>query len=70
MFLAAEELNIKLENSVYVGDHQRDIEAGNAAKMITVTAEYGYIPLHEMPVNWQASYTIQQPMQLKQLFLS
>lgn len=70
MFMAANALNINLENSVYVGDHERDICAGNAANMITVAAEYGYIENKSELLNWNASYTIQTPLQLKQLFLA
>ena len=70
MFIAAKKLNIDLKKSVYVGDHERDIAAGNAAEMITVTAEYGYIINHSELTNWNASHIIQDPRQLKQLFLS
>ena len=44
MFLASKNLNIKPENCVYVGDHIRDIQAGNNAGMLTILAGYGYIP--------------------------
>lgn len=50
MFLAVDRLNqtfgtnIKCENCIYVGDHIRDIEAGNSANMRTILAGYGYIP--------------------------
>tara|TARA_R110001592_G_scaffold6853_1_gene37811 strand:+ start:27367 stop:28038 length:672 start_codon:yes stop_codon:yes gene_type:complete len=70
MFIAAKKLNINLNKSVYVGDHDRDIAAGNAAKMITVAAEYGYIESHSKLTDWCASHIIQHPSQLKQLFLA
>lgn len=50
MFLAVKILNEKLglnltpQDCVYVGDHIRDIEAGNNAGMMTILAGYGYIP--------------------------
>lgn len=50
MFLAVKILNETLglnltpENCVYVGDHIRDIQAGNSADMWTILAGYGYIP--------------------------
>lgn len=50
MYLAVARLNEQLgrqlqpENCVYVGDHIRDIQAGNAANMRTILAAYGYIP--------------------------
>jgi phosphoglycolate phosphatase len=70
MFLAARMLDIDLRNSVYVGDHERDIAAGKAADMITVTAAYGYIMDNEATSSWGADFIIQQPIELKTLFLS
>jgi phosphoglycolate phosphatase len=70
MFKAADILNIQLENSVYVGDHERDISAGNAANMITVAVEYGYIEHKYELLNWNATHIIQTPLQLQQLFLA
>ncbi|MFT6904886.1 MAG: 2-phosphoglycolate phosphatase [Oleiphilaceae bacterium] len=70
MFIAANKLNIDLKRSVYVGDHDRDIAAGNAASMITVAAEYGYINSNSKLTDWNASHIIQHPSQLKQLFLA
>lgn len=70
MFLAARQLNIHLPNSVYVGDHERDIAAGKAADMITVVAAYGYIMDSTATPSWGADYIIQQPLELKTLFLS
>lgn len=47
---------IKREPSqtVYVGDDERDIQAGRAAGMQTLTALYGYIEGHETPQDWGA----------------
>lgn len=70
MLLAAERLKIDLSKSVYVGDHVRDIAAGKAAHMITVAAAYGYIMDDDLPLSWEADYIIQQPIELKTLFLS
>ncbi len=70
MFKAAEILNIHLPNSVYVGDHARDILSGKAAGMITVSAAYGYIMDKKSVSEWGADYIIQHPVELKTLFLS
>ena len=69
MFLAAQKLGIQLRKSVYIGDHERDIAAGNAADMITVAVEYGYIENKTTLVQWSADHIIQHPSQLKSLFL-
>ncbi len=70
MFKAAEILNIHLPNSVYVGDHERDILSGKAARMITVSAAYGYIMDKKSVFDWGADYIIEHPVELKTLFLS
>lgn len=68
MFIAGKSLNINLNRSIYVGDHERDIIAGNAANMITVAAEYGYIDDKSELVNWKANHIIQHPSELLELF--
>jgi phosphoglycolate phosphatase len=70
MLVAAKKLGIQLKNSVYIGDHERDIAAGNSANMITVAAEYGYIDDKSEVAQWRADHIIQHPSQLKQLFLT
>lgn len=45
MYLAANHIQVAAENCIYVGDHPRDIDAGRAAKMYTILAAYGYLPL-------------------------
>jgi 2-phosphoglycolate phosphatase len=49
---------------MYVGDADRDIQAGKAAGMITVAATYGYIPPDEDPLRWNADHIIEHPQQL------
>jgi 2-phosphoglycolate phosphatase len=74
MYLALEKLGIARGGSacvLYVGDHIRDIEAGNAAGMPTILAAYGYIPAEDQPnlKKWGASHIVKTPKQLKQLLL-
>lgn len=55
---AAAELKVSCDRCLYVGDHRRDIEAGQGAGMKTVAALYGYIEDHDAPSSWQADYHI------------
>lgn len=55
------------EECVYVGDARRDIEAGKNAGMKTIIAQYGYISALENTEDWQADYSIQNPLQLLDL---
>lgn len=54
----------KPEECLYVGDAQRDIEAGNAAGMKTLVALFGYIGPQEDPKTWGASGLIQSPQDI------
>jgi phosphoglycolate phosphatase len=47
--------------ALYVGDAERDIEAGRNAGMRTLVALFGYFMEHDQPENWGADALIQQP---------
>jgi phosphoglycolate phosphatase len=51
----------KAEQCLYVGDAQRDIEAGKNAGMLTLVALYGYIGEHDNPETWGADSMIHHP---------
>jgi phosphoglycolate phosphatase len=48
---------------IYVGDDQRDVEAGRAAGMKTAIAKWGYLN-GQYPENWDADCMIEQPLDL------
>jgi phosphoglycolate phosphatase len=56
LLLACNRLGCQPRQAVYVGDHQRDIQAGNAAGMLTIAAAYGYLPPDPPVGDWGASY--------------
>ncbi len=64
LWLAADTIDIPPEACIYVGDHERDIQAGQAASMTTVAALYGFIPDSENPDTWGADHQIQAPLDL------
>jgi 2-phosphoglycolate phosphatase len=51
----------------YIGDAERDIEAGNAAGCTTVTALFGYIDEDDKPESWQADHIISHPSEIMAL---
>ena len=61
---AAEVVGVQPEHCVYVGDAERDIQAGRAAGMTTVVAAYGYISAEEDPRQWQPHGVVQAPDEL------
>lgn len=64
MFYAAELAGSTAAECLYVGDAERDIEAGRRAGMRTLTALYGYIENHENPEHWLADGSINKPTDL------
>ncbi len=64
MYHACKLLHCAPREAIYIGDAKRDIEAGNAAGMHTITALYGYINGEEEPENWGANATIKSPIEI------
>lgn len=63
LFLACKVTQTNPQYCVYVGDHLRDIEAGQQAGMLTVLAGFGYIVPEEkdqLPT-WEANKIVQTP---------
>jgi phosphoglycolate phosphatase len=61
---AARLVGVDAGRCVYVGDAERDIQAGRAAGMTTVVAAYGYIADGEDPWQWQPHGVVHAPEEL------
>jgi len=66
---AARRLGVAPSRCVYVGDDQRDIQAGQAAGMATVAADYGYLGKEADTTAWGAHARIKSPQELLQLLI-
>jgi len=64
LLAAASALGVDPVACLYVGDAERDIDAGVAAGMRTLVARYGYIEPHETPEAWPADGLIDAPAAL------
>lgn len=64
LLMACTQANVKAENCIYIGDAERDIEAGNAAGMKTVVALWGYIADTDEPSQWGADVMIETPSEI------
>ncbi|HFD39951.1 MAG TPA: HAD family hydrolase [Anaerolineae bacterium] len=51
----------RAEHCIYVGDAQRDIEAGRNAGMTTLAALFGYLSETDNPQEWGADGLIEEP---------
>ncbi|WP_455216637.1 HAD family hydrolase [Kaarinaea lacus] len=49
------------EQCLYIGDAERDIEAGRRAGLHTIVALFGYIGENENPVDWEADALLNSP---------
>ncbi|MFW5954702.1 MAG: HAD-IA family hydrolase [Guyparkeria sp.] len=67
LLYAAGKLRLAPDSIWYIGDHERDIVAGNAAHMPTVAGRWGYLD-GERPIEaWGATVVIDQPTQIADL---
>ena len=64
MFHACEQIQTETQHALYVGDAERDIQAGRNAGMKTVLAEWGYIAPEDRTETWQPDYRIASPLDL------
>ena len=64
MFHACEQIQTEPQHALYVGDAERDIQAGRNAGMKTVLAEWGYIAPEDRTESWQPDYLIASPLDL------
>jgi len=67
LLLACERAQVRPEDCLYIGDAERDIQAGKAAGMKTVIAMYGYIDVSDQPLSWGADAFIHSPSEIANL---
>jgi phosphoglycolate phosphatase len=63
---AASLIGVPSDRCVYVGDAERDIQAGRAAGMTAVVAAYGYLGADEDPLRWEPHGVVDAPLELLQ----
>ncbi len=64
MLFACQMAGSHSDECLYIGDAERDIEAGRRAGMKTLTALFGYIGDHDKPDLWGADGMIDQPEEI------
>lgn len=64
LLMACDIIQKSATDCIYVGDAQRDIEAGIAAGMRTAVAMYGYLSVLDKPKEWGADFLISQPQEI------
>mgnify|MGYP000482804557 CR=1 FL=1 len=58
LLYAEDKLALSSPNTWYIGDAQRDIQSANAANMVSVIAQYGYISDIRQTDEWNADLSI------------
>lgn len=69
LILACDLVDVDTANAIYVGDAERDIEAGQRAGMATMAAAYGYITEDDDPREWDADVIAMTTEELAQIVL-
>jgi N-acetyl-D-muramate 6-phosphate phosphatase len=67
LLLACKHARVEPENCIYIGDAERDIQAGRAAGMKTAIAMYGYLDKMDKPLAWGADEVIEAPQDILKL---
>ncbi len=67
LLTACEWISVPPNQTLYVGDHLRDIEAGRAAGNTTIAAAWGYLNPGENVSDWQADIILHTPQELHHL---
>jgi 2-phosphoglycolate phosphatase len=67
ILLACDKMGVAPAATLFVGDDERDIEAGRAAGCKTAAVSYGYIHPQDNPRNWGADVVVDHPMELRNI---
>lgn len=64
MLYACEQIGVSPEHCLYVGDAERDMQAGRHANMKTALAEWGYIAESDNIDDWLWDYSARNPLEV------
>jgi len=64
MLHACHQIGSEAAECIYIGDAQRDIDAGRAAGMKTLVALFGYIGEQDNPEQWGADGMVKEPQEI------
>lgn len=67
LLLACTQAGVSPQACWYVGDAERDIQAGKAAGMRTAVALYGYLDVTDQPAEWGADAFVNAPLDIMAL---
>ncbi len=70
MMYACEKIGVKPEYCLYVGDAERDMQAGKNAGMQTVLADWGYIADSDDTDSWPVDFTVARPLDVLDVLVS
>lgn len=64
LWYACKQAGVDPGRSLYVGDAERDVQAGNRAGMIALAAAFGYLDPEDRPHEWGAAGVLSRPADL------
>ncbi len=57
-------VNVSTSQTIYIGDHKRDIECADRAGMPSIAVGYGYTEHPEAHLTWQATHTVEHASEI------
>lgn len=70
ILLGCKIIDVNPKSTIYIGDAERDIEAGRASGCTTIAASYGYINEKENIQDWNADIIAKNTKELTQIVLN
>lgn len=67
ILLAMQKLGADPASTLYVGDDQRDIDAGRSAGCRTIAVTWGYVGQKNAPSSWKADWVINHPLEILEI---
>ena len=67
ILVACRKVGCATTNTVYIGDHVRDIEAAKSAEVIAIAAAYGYLQADAKIEEWQADFIVTDSTKIEEL---
>ncbi|MDB6097093.1 MAG: phosphoglycolate phosphatase-like, clustered with ubiquinone biosynthesis SAM-dependent [Francisellaceae bacterium] len=64
LLYAAKIVGINPKDCLYIGDHERDMIAADAAGMTSCLALWGYLQSRELALSWKANYYLENCLEL------
>jgi phosphoglycolate phosphatase len=64
LYLACDKIGCSIDEAIYIGDHRRDIDSAQNARMTSVACSFGYVHADDLCENWNADFIVHDALQI------